>query len=248
MDVELAVRRSAILTMLRGRLLPFPDDRRSRRLAQLYVGLVVYGISTSLLVLGRRGLVPWDVLHQGLSRHTGIAIGTWSILVSVAVLVLWMPLHEKPGIGTISNAIVVGGTMDVVLGLTPEVHDSLARWSCCLGGVLLNGIATGMYIGAGLGPGPRDGLMTGLARRTGKSLRLVRAGLEAAVLALGWFLGGSLGVGTVIYLVAIGPLAHIFVPLFSRRGGVEGGQRESKPQPPTEPRAGGETGSSVSTP
>jgi len=216
-DFELALRRSALCSALRGLLLPFPDDRRLKRLGQLYSGLVVYGLSTSLLVLGRHGLVPWDVLHQGLSRHTGIAIGTWSILISVAVLVFWVPLHEKPGIGTISNAIVVGGTMDVVLGLAPEVHNSVARWSCCLGGVLLNGVATGIYIGAGLGPGPRDGLMTGLARVTGKSLRFVRAGIEAIVLALGWSLGGSVGVGTAVYLVAIGPLAHIFVPVFSRR-------------------------------
>jgi uncharacterized membrane protein YczE len=217
MDFELAVRRTALSSAVRGLLLPFPHDRRLKRLAQLYIGLVVYGISTSLLVLGRHGLVPWDVLHQGLSRHTGVAIGTWSILISVAVLVFWVPLHEKPGIGTISNAIVVGGTMDVVLGLTPEIHNSVARWSFCLGGVLLNGVATGMYIGAGLGPGPRDGLMTGLARTTRRSLRLVRAGIEAIVLALGWVLGGSVGIGTVVYLVAIGPLAHIFVPVFSRR-------------------------------
>ncbi len=217
MDSELALRRSVIASTVRRLLLPVPADRRQGRFLQLYAGLVVYGSSTSLLVLGRHGLVPWDVFHQGLSRHTGIAIGTWSILVSVAVLVFWVPLHERPGIGTISNAIVVGGTMDVVLGLTPEVHNSVARWGCCLGGVLLNGIATGMYIGAGLGPGPRDGVMTGLARRTGRSLRLVRAGIEAVVLAVGWLLGGSVGVGTVVYLVAIGPLAHIFVPLFSAR-------------------------------
>jgi uncharacterized membrane protein YczE len=136
------------------------------------------------------------------------------------VLVFWLPLREKPGIGTISNAIVVGGTMDVVLALAPQVHNSIARWGCSLGGVLLNGVATGMYIGAGLGPGPRDGLMTGLARTTGRSLRLVRAAIEAVVLAFGWFLGGSIGVGTVVYLVAIGPLAHIFVPVFSRDAGT----------------------------
>jgi uncharacterized membrane protein YczE len=217
MELGLALRRSALCSAVRGSLVPFPEDRLPQRLGQLYAGLVIYGVSTSLLVLGRHGLVPWDVLHQGLSRHTGIAIGTWSILVSVAVLAFWVPLHEKPGIGTISNAIVIGGTMDIVLGLAPEVHNSVARWSCCLGGVLMNGVATGMYIGAGLGPGPRDGLMTGLARTTGRSLRLVRAGLEATVLALGWLLGGSVGVGTVAYLVAIGPLAHIFVPVFSRR-------------------------------
>src|ERR1700692_4712458 len=107
MDSEVALRRSAVFSALRGLLLPFPNDRRLKRLGQLYAGLVAYGFSTSLLVLGRHGLVPWDVMHQGLSRHTGIAIGTWSILISVVVLVFWVPLHEKPGIGTISNAIVV---------------------------------------------------------------------------------------------------------------------------------------------
>jgi uncharacterized membrane protein YczE len=199
----------------RGLLLPLPPDRRIVRLTQLYAGLLAFGFSSSLLVRGRHGLVPWDVLHQGLARHTGIALGTWSIIVSVAVLALWIPLRERPGLGTISNAIVIGGTIDIVLALMPEVHGSLPRWGCTLGGVLLNGVATGMYIGAGLGPGPRDGLMTGLARRSGRSLRLVRTGIEAAVLIVGWLIGGTVGVGTVVYLLAIGPLAHVFVPFFS---------------------------------
>jgi uncharacterized membrane protein YczE len=199
----------------RGLLAPIPADRRAIRLIQLYVGLLIYGISSSLLVLGRHGLVPWDVLHQGLSKHTGIALGTWAIIVSVAVLVLWIPLRERPGLGTISNAIAVGATIDVVLALTPPVDGSLARWGCTVGGVLLNGLATGMYIGAGLGPGPRDGLMTGLARRTGRSLRVVRTAIEASVLVIGWLIGGTVGVGTFVYLVGIGPLAHTFVPLFS---------------------------------
>lgn len=206
--------------MLRSIVLPLPADRRGLRLVQLYAGLVLYGLSSSLLVLGRLGLVPWDVLHQGLARHTGLGIGTWTIIVSVVVLGFWIPLRERPGIGTISNAVVIGGTVDLVLWLTPDIHGTAARWACCLGGVFLNGVATGMYIGAGLGPGPRDGLMTGLARRTGRSLRLVRTCLEAAVLLIGWLIGGTVGPGTVAYLVAIGPLAHIFVPLFShgRRG------------------------------
>jgi uncharacterized membrane protein YczE len=197
-------------------VLPLPTSQRGARFAQLYCGLVLYGASSSLLVIGGRGLVPWDVLHQGLQRQTGIAIGTWSIIVGLLVLLFWIPLRERPGLGTLSNAVVIGATIDVVLWLAPDAHGTALRWSCCVSGVLLNGIATGMYIGAGLGPGPRDGLMTGLARRSGHSLRLVRTGLEASALGVGWILGGTVGVGTVIYLVAIGPLAHPFVPLFSR--------------------------------
>ena len=198
-------------------LLPVPADRRAARFVQLYAGLVIYGISSSLLVLGGYGLVPWDVLHQGLSRQTGIPIGTWSILVGLAVLLLWIPLRERPGVGTVSNAIVIGGTIDVVLWLVPDVHGTAVRVACCAVGVLLAGVATGMYIGAGLGPGPRDGLMTGFARRSGWSLRLVRTILEASVLLLGWALGGTVGVVTFAYLVTIGPMAHVFVPLFTRQ-------------------------------
>jgi uncharacterized membrane protein YczE len=199
-----------------GLVLHVPDDHRALRFTQLFAGLVLYGVSSSLLVIGGHGLVPWDVLHQGLQRQTGIAIGTWSIILGVVVLLIWIPVGEKPGLGTLANVVLVGGSIDVVLWLVPDAHGSVLRWGCCLVGVLLNGIATGMYIGAGLGPGPRDGLMTGLARRTGRSIRLVRTGLELTVLVLGWLLGGTVGIGTVIYLVAIGPLAHIFVPFFAR--------------------------------
>jgi uncharacterized membrane protein YczE len=167
-------------------------------------------------VLGGYGLVPWDVLHQGLERQTGIGIGTWSILVGVAVLLLWVPLRERPGIGTVSNAIVIGGVIDLVLWIVPSVHGTVLRLACCLLGVLFSGVATGMYIGAGLGPGPRDGLMTGFARRSGHSLRLVRTALEATVLILGFLLGGTVGVVTFVYMLAIGPLAHVFLPLFTR--------------------------------
>ncbi len=185
------------------------------RLAQLYVGLVLYGISASLLVLAGLGLDPWDVFHQGLSRTFGLAIGTWAIIVGVAVLLLWIPLRQHPGIGTVSNVILVGLTMNVVLGHVHAPHALAARIACLLCGVFLNGVATGAYIGAGLGPGPRDGLMTGLAAR-GLSIRVVRTGLEVTVLAIGWLLGGTVGVGTVVYALSIGPLAHLFIPLFAR--------------------------------
>jgi uncharacterized membrane protein YczE len=184
------------------------------RLVQLYAGLVVYGVSSSLLVLANLGLDPWDVFHQGLSRTFGLAIGTWAIIVGVIVLLLWIPLRQRPGIGTVSNVILVGLTMNVVLGHVHAPHAMAARIACLLCGVFLNGVATGAYIGAGLGPGPRDGLMTGLAAR-GHSIRVVRTGLEVTVLAIGWLLGGTVGVGTVVYALAIGPLAHVFVPLFS---------------------------------
>ena len=185
------------------------------RLAQLYVGLVLYGISASLLVLAGLGLDPWDVFHQGLSRTFGLAIGTWAIIVGVAVLLLWIPLRQRPGIGTVSNVILVGLTMNVVLGHVHAPHALAARIACLLCGVFLNGVATGAYIGAGLGPGPRDGLMTGLAAR-GRSIRVVRTGLEVTVLVIGWLLGGTVGVGTVVYALSIGPLAHVFIPLFAR--------------------------------
>jgi uncharacterized membrane protein YczE len=185
------------------------------RLAQLYGGLVLYGISSSLLVLAGLGLDPWDVFHQGLSRTFGLAIGTWAIIVGVVVLLFWIPLRQRPGIGTLSNVILVGLTMNLVLGHVHPPHMLSVRIACLLCGVLLNGIATGAYIGAGLGPGPRDGLMTGLAAR-GHSIRIVRTGLEVAVLVTGWLLGGTVGVGTVVYALSIGPLAHVFIPLFAR--------------------------------
>lgn len=184
------------------------------RLVQLYVGLVLYGVSSSLLVLANLGLDPWDVFHQGLSRTFGLAIGTWAIIVGVVVLLLWIPLRQRPGIGTVSNVVLVGLTMNVVLGHVHAPHALAARIACLVCGVFLNGVATGAYIGAGLGPGPRDGLMTGLAAR-GHSIRVVRTGLEVTVLAVGWLLGGTVGVGTVVYALSIGPLAHVFVPLFS---------------------------------
>jgi uncharacterized membrane protein YczE len=185
------------------------------RLVQLYLGLVLYGISSSLLVLATLGLDPWDVFHQGLSRTFGLAIGTWAIIVGAVVLLLWIPLRQRPGIGTVSNVVLVGLTMNVVLGHVGAPHAMAARIACLVCGVFLNGVATGAYIGAGLGPGPRDGLMTGLAAR-GHSVRVVRTGLEVTVLVTGWLLGGTVGVGTVVYALSIGPLAHVFIPFFAR--------------------------------
>jgi len=186
-----------------------------RRLVQLFAGLVLYGISDSMLLLAGLGVDPWDVLHQGLARRTGVPVGTWAIIVGAVVLLLWIPLRQRPGLGTLCNVVLVGAVIDLVLAVVPPPHSLPVQVAVMASGVVLNGVATGMYIGAGLGPGPRDGLMTGFAAR-GHSLRVVRTCIEATVLLAGWLLGGTVGVGTVAYAVCIGPLAHIFVPLFSR--------------------------------
>ena len=183
----------------------------SRRLFQLYAGLVLYGASASLIILSQLGNDPWDVLHQGLSLQTGIGTGIWVCIAGALVMLLWIPLRQKPGLGTLSNVIVVGLALELCLIAFEPAHDLATRWTLLLSGVLLNGVATGLYIGARFGPGPRDGLMTGLAAR-GMSLRAVRTGIELTVLAAGIALGGTFGVGTLIYALAIGPLAHVFVP------------------------------------
>ena len=186
-----------------------------RRLIQLFTGLVLYGISDSMLLLAGLGVDPWDVLHQGLARRTGVPTGTWAIIVGVAVLLLWIPLRQRPGLGTLCNVVMVGSVIDATLALVSPPRSLPVQAAVMVSGVVLNGVATGLYIGAGLGPGPRDGLMTGFAAR-GHSLRLARTCIEITVLAVGWLLGGTVGVGTVVYAVCIGPLAHVFVPLFSR--------------------------------
>ncbi|MCH5673311.1 membrane protein YczE [Streptomyces gilvus] len=189
-------------------------DRPGRRLIQLYAGLVLYGVSSALLVEAGLGLEPWGVLHQGLARRTGLTIGVVSIIVGAAVLLLWIPLRQRPGLGTVSNVFVVGLAMDGTLDLVPDVRSLLVRIPLLGAGVLLNGVATGLYISARFGPGPRDGLMTGLHRRTGRSIRLMRTGIEVAVVATGFALGGTVGVGTVLYALSIGPLAQLFLRVF----------------------------------
>jgi uncharacterized membrane protein YczE len=185
------------------------------RFVQLIVGLVLYGTSAALLVRGNLGLDPWDVFHQGLSRKTHLAIGTWIIIVGLAVLFLWIPLRQRPGIGTLSNAVLIGLSLNWILPLLPVLHSLAMRWLFLAGGTVLCGIATGLYIGAAMGPGPRDGLMVGLAAR-GHSLRVVRTGLELTVLVIGYLLGGTVGIGTLVFAVSIGPIAHVTIPAFSR--------------------------------
>lgn len=172
-----------------------------------------------MLLLGHLGVDPWDVFHQGLSRDLGLGVGTWALIVSGAVLLLWIPLRQIPGLGTISNAIVVGLIIDLMLALFHAPHALGWRIALLSGGVVLNGVATGAYIGAGLGPGPRDGLMMGWAAR-GYQIRMVRTCIELLVFAIGWVLGGNVGIGTVVYALAIGPLVHVFVPRFAISGPV----------------------------
>jgi uncharacterized membrane protein YczE len=185
-----------------------------RRLGQLLIGLWLFGASVALLVRADLGLDPWDVLHQGISDQTGLSIGTVVVAASVVVLALWVPLRQRPGIGTVANVILVGLSLDATLSVLPAPTDLPWRVAFVVAGIIGNGVATGLYIGAGLGPGPRDGLMTGLAAR-GVSIRVARTGIEAVVLVAGWLLGGTVGVGTVAYALAIGPLAHVFIPLFA---------------------------------
>ena len=187
-----------------------------RRLFNLYLGLVLFGVSCAMIVASGLGLGPWDVFHQGLSEQVDISLGWVVIGVGLVVLLLWIPLRQRPGLGTVSNAIVVGLVIDATLSVLSQPGSMAPRVGLMLIGVVGNGIATGLYIGAGLGPGPRDGLMTGLAAR-GHSIRVVRTSLELTVLVIGWLLGGTVGVGTVLYAVSIGPLAHYFIPRLTVR-------------------------------
>jgi uncharacterized membrane protein YczE len=186
--------------------------RLGRRLVQLYLGLVLYGVSMAVLVRSGLGVLPWDVLHQGIARNTTLSLGTVTIAVGAAVLLLWIPLRERPGVGTVSNVVVIGVAVDAALAVLPAVGTLWLQVLLVPTGVGLNAVATAAYIGVQLGPGPRDGLMTGLVRRTGGSVRLVRTGIEVAVVAIGWLLGGTLGVATVVYALAIGPLTQVFLP------------------------------------
>ena len=189
--------------------------RLARRLPQLYVGLFLYGVSLAMMVRGALGLAPWDVLHSGFIRHVPMTLGQAVVLFSFVVLVLWIPLREMPGIGTISNAVVVGLSADLTLAVLERPEGLWARIALMVGGVALCGLASALYIGAQLGRGPRDGLMTGLSRRTGLSLRLVRTALEVTVVVIGLLLGGKLGIGTVVYALAIGPLTQLMLPWFT---------------------------------
>ncbi len=185
-----------------------------RRFVQLQIGLLLYGASLALMVRADLGLNPWSVFHQGLSELTGVSLGLVVNLVGALVLLIWIPLRQKPGVGTICNVLVIGTAADAALTMLPPITGLPLRAAFLIGAILLNGAATGAYIGAGLGPGPRDGLTTGGVRLTGWPVGWVRTALEAIVLALGWMLGGTIGIGTVLYAMSNGPLLQIFLPLF----------------------------------
>lgn len=187
-----------------------PGSEVRRRLPPLVAGLVLCGVAFACIVQADLGLDPWDVLHQGVSDRTGIPIGTVSVLVGLVVVLGWIPLRQRLGIGTVLNALLIGATMDVVLPRLPAAETTASRWAFLLAGLVLAGPGIGMYIGARLGPGPRDGIMTGLAER-GHSIRAVRTGIELTALAVGWLLGGTVGIGTVLFAMTVGPNAQFWL-------------------------------------
>jgi uncharacterized membrane protein YczE len=195
------------------------------RTVQLAVGLLAYAISMALMVRAGLGAMPWDVLHQGLARHTGASFGTVTAVTGAVVLACWVPLRQRPGFGTLANVVVISAAVNPALWVLGRLGDPLpmpARVVMLAGGIALNGLATALYVGAGMGPGPRDGLMTGLVARTGWPLRAVRTGIEVCVVAAGWALGGTAGLGTLAYAVAIGPLVHLWLPRLTRAKPVVG--------------------------
>ncbi|WP_200942364.1 MULTISPECIES: membrane protein YczE [unclassified Leifsonia] len=187
----------------------------SRRIAQLLVGLFLYGIGISLIVRGQIGAAPWDVLTQGIAKHTGLTFGLITILTSGVVLLLWIPLRQRPGVGTVLNALLVGPSADIGLALIPTDLPLVARIFVFIAGLLVLAGATGLYIGAHFGPGPRDGLMTGMHRRTGWPIWIVRTGIEVVVVAIGWALGGNVGIGTLAFALLVGPLCGWAIPFFA---------------------------------
>ncbi|WP_429424186.1 YczE/YyaS/YitT family protein [Nocardia sp. GAS34] len=187
-----------------------------RRLLALYAGLWLYGFSMAVMIRAGLGLDPWDVFHQGVARHVPVSFGTVTALTGITVLLAWIPLRQKPGLGTVSNVVVIAVAVDNGLRWLPHPHNLGLQIGAMAAAVLLNAVATVLYIGAGMGPGPRDGLMTGLVARTGWSVWPIRTSIEATVLLTGWLLGGSVGVGTVVYAFGIGPLIHLLIPLVNR--------------------------------
>ncbi|MEV0029795.1 hypothetical protein [Nocardia sp. NPDC050793] len=200
-----------------------------RRLVALYSGLWLYGFSMAVMVRAGLGLDPWDVFHQGVANHVPLSFGAVTAVTGAVVLLAWIPLRQRPGLGTISNIVVIGLSVDAGLWLLPTWESLPVRVAAMLAAVALNAAATVLYIGAGMGPGPRDGLMTGLVRRTGWSVRLIRTAIEVTVLVTGWLLGGSVGIGTLVYAFGIGPLIQLTIPAVDRH--LPGFQAVRAPNP-----------------
>lgn len=186
-----------------------------QRLFQLLWGLSLYGFAMALMLRANLGLDPWDVLHQGLAPQIGLSFGMTVNAVGLLVLLLWIPLWQRPGIGTVLNILIIGTVVDLSLLILPTPEGYVARFAFLIAGIVLNGIAGGAYIGAGLGAGPRDGLMTGIASRFGWPIKIVRTAIELTVLAVGWLMGGTVGIGTVLYAVTIGWVVHYALPFFT---------------------------------
>jgi uncharacterized membrane protein YczE len=193
------------------------------RLGQLVVGLVLYGLTMAMMVESTLGLDPWDVFHEGVTRHVGLTFGQVVIVTGAVVLLLWIPLRQRPGVGTVLNVVVIGLAADAGIAAIAQPDELWLRVVLLVGGIVGNGFAGALYVGAALGPGPRDGLWLALVRRTGRSVRLWRTVIEVTVLAIGFALGGTVGVGTVVYAVTIGPIVQLFLPLV---------QVEVPPRPP----------------
>jgi uncharacterized membrane protein YczE len=189
----------------------------TRRLSQLFAGLWLYGASMAMQIRATLGLDPWDVLHEGLTRRTGLSFGAIVAITGVLVLLAWIPLKQKPGIGTIANVVVIAVAVDVTLWMMPAPQGLLPRILLLVLGIVLNAVAFAAYVGSRLGPGPRDGMVTGFCRRTGTSLRVVRTVVELLVLGTGWLLGGTVGIGTILYALGIGPLTQLFLPALTWR-------------------------------
>lgn len=189
-----------------------PALTMSRRIAQLLVGLFLYGIAIAMMIRAALGIAPWDVLSQGIVLHTGLNYAVVTNVVGALVLLLWIPIRQKPGIGTVANVLLIGPSIQVGLWLLPDATELVPRVLLLVGGLVVLAIATGLYIGARFGPGPRDGLMTGIHRRTGWPIWVVRTSIEVTVLAIGWLLGGTVGFGTVAFALLIGPMVGVTLP------------------------------------
>lgn len=199
------------MTSIQSWLLPIRGQKLTRRIIQLNIGLVLFGVGIGFMLQSGLGVPPWDVLHQGLALQWGLTVGVWSIIISFVVMIGWVPLRERFGIGTVLNALVIGVMIDVTAWVLPEADKTWSATLMLAFGILVIGFASGLYIGANLGPGPRDGLMTGIARK-GPSIRLTRVVIEVVVLGTGWLLGGTFGVGTVAFALFIGPIVQFFLP------------------------------------